>query len=229
MNDHLAITSTTGIDLNLAIAGPGARSYAFVIDWHIRLLLALAWFLVAGFLTTGGIAVLSGSDDAFTLYAFTTLIPTAVIYFLYHPVLEVVMRGRTPGKRMAGIRVVTALGEEPSVMAILIRNTLRLLDSLPIGYMIGLITTMFTAKSVRVGDLAAGTLLIYSEDKQPGKDAVAMTPGAIARYGLDHVELAADLLERWDGPRQPAACGPGTKNCSQLRPGSGSVCQQRQR
>ena len=45
--DALVVTSPTGVDVELAIAGPGSRAYAFLIDWHIRLLAALAWF-VAG-------------------------------------------------------------------------------------------------------------------------------------------------------------------------------------
>ena len=43
MNSRFEVSSATGVDLQLNIAGPGARSYAFVIDRHIRLLLALAW------------------------------------------------------------------------------------------------------------------------------------------------------------------------------------------
>jgi hypothetical protein len=46
-DDQLTVQTVTGVDLTLSIAGPGTRSYAFVIDWHIRLLLAGAWLLVA--------------------------------------------------------------------------------------------------------------------------------------------------------------------------------------
>ena len=47
VDEQLTVQSATGVDLTLTIAGPGTRSYAFVIDWHIRLLLAGAWLLVA--------------------------------------------------------------------------------------------------------------------------------------------------------------------------------------
>ena len=46
-DDQISVESVTGVDLTLKIAGPGTRSYAFVIDWHIRLLLSGAWLLVA--------------------------------------------------------------------------------------------------------------------------------------------------------------------------------------
>ena len=45
--DSLRIESITGVDVELPLAGPGGRSYAFIIDWHIRLLIALFWMLIA--------------------------------------------------------------------------------------------------------------------------------------------------------------------------------------
>ena len=44
---QLNVDSVTGIELSLPVAGPGARAFAFIIDWHIRLVLALAWYVVA--------------------------------------------------------------------------------------------------------------------------------------------------------------------------------------
>src|SRR5271155_2795969 len=110
--DKVTVQSVTGVDLTLSIAGPGTRSYAFVIDWHIRLLLACAWLLVAT------VAL----DAKLTLRAHDGLLsalPAAVIYFLYHPVVEIMMRGRTPGKRMAGVRILNRDGGAPSTTALL--------------------------------------------------------------------------------------------------------------
>lgn len=45
--EELTVRGLTGIDMRLAVAGVGTRAYAFVIDWHIRVLLALAWMLLA--------------------------------------------------------------------------------------------------------------------------------------------------------------------------------------
>ena len=68
----------------------------------------------------------------------TVVLPALAIYFLYHPVLELAMRGRTPGKRSAGIHVVTRDGSAPSAGALLVRNVFRLIDSLPVAYGVGL-------------------------------------------------------------------------------------------
>ena len=119
------------------------------------------------------------------------------IYFLYHPLVEMAMRGRTPGKRMAGVRIVNRQGGTPSVLAVLIRNAFRLIDSLPAFYGVGLCTTIFTAQRVRLGDLAAGTLLVHDGDTE----AKALTQlGSLSlNPTLDAGTLALgnDLLLRW--------------------------------
>src|ERR1700686_946647 len=98
-DDQIAVQSATGVDLTLNIAGPGNGSYAFVIDWHIRFLLAGAWLLLAGFILK--LSLNPRSQDALL-----SLMPAAINYFLYHPIMEVAMHGRTPGKRMAGVMLV---------------------------------------------------------------------------------------------------------------------------
>ena len=124
------------------------------------------------------------------------IVPPAAIYLLYHPLLEVIMHGRTPGKRFAGVRIVCSDGSSPGIGAVLIRNVFRLLDSMPFVYLVGLVCTMVTRRHVRLGDLAAGTVLVYDEPLADGAfDRVA----AQASAGLDYrvVELARDLCERW--------------------------------
>ena len=72
-DEQLSVQSATGVDLTLSVAGPGSRSYAFVIDWHIRLLTALAWFLCTALLINGRIA-LRGLAPSKT-YVFVALLP----------------------------------------------------------------------------------------------------------------------------------------------------------
>ena len=81
--------------------------------------------------------------------------------------------------------------------AILVRNVLRLVDSLPAGYMVGLMATLFTDRSVRIGDMAAGTLLVYEQDGY-ADTGVSAAPAAVGEHGLASAELASDLLARWD-------------------------------
>jgi uncharacterized RDD family membrane protein YckC len=190
-DDQLTVHSVTGVDLTLTIAGPGTRSYAFVIDWHIRLLLAGAWLLVAYYVFNVTLNV--RSQDALL-----SLLPASIIYFLYHPILEVAMRGRTPGKRMAGVRILARDGGPPSTVALLIRNVFRIIDSLPATYMLGLVTCFITANRVRIGDLAAGTLLVLDNAAAEKSLARIEALAASSRLSLDALELLDQVLERWD-------------------------------
>jgi uncharacterized RDD family membrane protein YckC len=195
-DDQISVRSVTGVDITMTIAGPGSRSYAFVIDWHIRLLLALAWLLA------GTVIVKFGDISKFYEALFSTL-PAALIYFLYHPVLEIALRGRTPGKRMAGVRILDRNGGIPSGMALLIRNLFRLIDSLPLVYMIGLVSCFATAHRVRIGDMAAGTLLVV--DQSESEQTLVRMEAAAGKTSLplDALELVDQVLERWDS-LQPA-------------------------
>jgi uncharacterized RDD family membrane protein YckC len=156
----LVVDSVTGVALTLAVAGTGARSYAFLIDWLIRAILFIAWYGVAA-LTYNRRWSFSAPLNPDARWFVLVVTPAAVMYFLYHFILEVAMHGRTPGKRIAGIHIVTRDGSAPGVGALLTRNVFRLVDSLPLLYGVGLIATLVTKDYVRIGDMAAGTLLAY--------------------------------------------------------------------
>jgi uncharacterized RDD family membrane protein YckC len=189
----LVVDSVTGIDVALPVAGPGARAFAFLVDWHVRVILALAWFAAAALIYNGRLS-LAAPVGGETLWFGAIVAPALAIYLLYHYVVELAMRGRTPGKRMAGVRIVTRDGGAPGAGALLARNVFRLIDSLPLFYGVGLIATVMTREHVRIGDMAAGTLLVY-------EGAPALVPVATAAAGgrLDAVgaEVVTELLQRW--------------------------------
>jgi len=216
MDDRLVIPSIAGTDLVFDVAGPGGRSYAFIIDWHIRLLLATAWFLVASLLYSGTVSWFDVGDDQMSGYFFLVGLPAMVIYFLYHPILEILMDGRTPGKRIAGIRIVTRDGKAPGVGTHLVRNIFRLVDSMPVAYLIGITVTLVTERNVRFGDLAAGTLLIYdsADEKAALKDVEAMHG---AKIGLQEAELVQELITRWDSLDATTRVELGAKLLSRLK------------
>jgi uncharacterized RDD family membrane protein YckC len=191
-DDELIIDSATGVDVQLRVAGPGSRSYAFLLDWNFRFVLALAWYIVAALIYNGRLSIAPpGVPDGDWFLA--VIAPAMAIFFLYHYVLEVAMRGRTPGKRIAGVRLVTREGNTPSTGALLARNVFRVIDSVPFFYSIGLITTMITRTHVRIGDLAAGTVLVH--------DRIVASPGPVeARGAVQDAalrELVLELLQRW--------------------------------
>jgi uncharacterized RDD family membrane protein YckC len=190
-DDQISVESVTGVDLTLKIAGPGTRSYAFVIDWHIRLLLSGAWLLVAT--AALQVKITWRSHDGLL-----SVLPAAIIYFLYHPLLEVVTRGQTPGKRMAGVRILGRDGGQPSTTALLLRNIFRLIDSLPATYLVGLTTCFLTRQRVRLGDMAAGTLLVLDNAAAEASLLRIERLAANSKLSLDALELIDQVLERWE-------------------------------
>ena len=191
----LSVDSVTGIDVSLPLAGPGARSFAFIIDWHVRFVLALAWYVLMTVLYNGSFSLEPPATHERAWFAL--VVPSALaIYFLYHPVIELAMRGSTPGKRSVGIRIVTRTGGPPGAGALLVRNVFRLIDALPVMYGVGLTLMVLTRESLRCGDMAAGTLVVYEHSATDP----ALLRDAAQRVGkLDSAgaEIAADLLQRW--------------------------------
>jgi uncharacterized RDD family membrane protein YckC len=179
-----------GFEFELEIAGLGARAYAFTIDWHIRILVALLWALA-----TLLIINLFSLGNQWTL--FLCILPATAFYFLYHPVLEIFMQGNTPGKRKANVRVVTVTGDVPGTGEILVRNLMRMVDSMPVFYIVGITVCLFTKEQRRIGDLAAGTLLVYDKFDDSLLEEVDY-------YLQDHNLTVAQqritraLLDRWD-------------------------------
>lgn len=191
---HLRIDSVTGVPLDLAIAGPGGRSFAFIIDFHIRALGAIAWYFGGWLLMQ---KYLKDALDPPGWLLVLVALPPLVLYFFYHPILEIAMAGRTPGKRMAGVRIVTVEGMVPGAGAIVVRNLFRFVDGLPLMYLVGLVTTIVTRRNQRIGDLAAGTLLIYDDggksESLEGLSAAGLASGISTR----EAELVQDLIDRW--------------------------------
>jgi uncharacterized RDD family membrane protein YckC len=192
---ELTVDSVTGIDVALPVAGAGARAFAFLIDWVIRLLLALAWYAAAAVIYNRDLSLALPPETDARWFA-GVLAPSLAIYLLYHYVLELIMRGRTPGKRMAGVIIMSRDGSTPSVGALLTRNVFRLIDGLPLFYGLGLIAVVATHEHRRIGDLAAGTLLVYDTAglRMP---VAAHVPLADPRYDAMATELASELLDRW--------------------------------
>jgi uncharacterized RDD family membrane protein YckC len=144
---------TTPID----IAGIGARSWAFIIDLHIRLFAAGIVFIAT--LLLQGVNILNPGSIPNDPIIF---LPSLLVYFLYHPVLEILFHGQSPGKRIIGVRITRLNGMPANAWQILIRNLFRVVDCLPGCYSIGLLAGLCTTNQVRIGDKVARTILVYS-------------------------------------------------------------------
>ena len=184
-----------GVAVELQVAGLGTRSYAFLIDWHVRLLIALGWVIVAMLLFA-----VYGLDHTINnpTFIYTASIPAGLVYLIYQPLVEIVMRGSSPGKRIAKVRIVTADGHTPTMTALVIRNIFRIVDSLPLFYPVGIVCCLATDKHVRCGDLAAGTLLVHlpaDVESSTADDSLYDDHGSL---NPEQIGIIKSLLVRWD-------------------------------
>lgn len=146
--DRREIATPEGVQLALPLANIGSRFLSTLIDLLIGGAAALVVILFAAAL---------GGDIAATIAAAASFL---VFYVGYHVVFEVVGGGRTIGRRAAGLRVVMDSGAPVGLRASLIRNILRILEGAALSYLPAIIAILSTKNNQRLGDLAAGTLVV---------------------------------------------------------------------
>lgn len=159
------------ISLKLKPAGFGSRALAYFLDASIR------WgtiflFLLFGYLMLNPIFGFNFSFKEIELtslnkwiYTILTLIFAAVEWF-YATYFEVNHQGQTPGKKFFGLKVISKEGLEIDFQRSAIRNILLPIDLIPGLGLIGLISMLSSKNSQRLGDHAAGTLVIYTPKVQ---------------------------------------------------------------
>ncbi|HKT59495.1 MAG TPA: RDD family protein, partial [Gemmatimonadales bacterium] len=149
---HLEIETPEHVALDLEIAGIGSRALAAVLDMLILIGSVLALFLVLAILSGYGVRIGRVGSVVLVLAGF-------VVWNGYFILFEGLRRGQTPGKRIAGIRVVMDTGHAVTFGAAAARNLLRVADALPPPYLIGLLLVAFHPRGKRLGDLVAGTIV----------------------------------------------------------------------
>lgn len=181
--DTLALVETPeGIVLSLQPAGLVARTMAFLLDLLIRLGIDLVIALVFG--SWGGL----GEG--------LILIGIFCVEWLYPIVFELGRGGATPGKRALNLRVVMDTGLPVTPAASFTRNLLRVADFLPLAYAFGIVSMLLNRECKRLGDLAAGTLVVHAKPVVLHDAPPSAEPLAPARP-LDAREQAAVLS--WAG------------------------------
>src|SRR5438270_2039033 len=156
-SDDLIISTPERVSFQYEIAGIGSRFLAQIIDSLIILVVLIAITILAG--TLGG--VFNSSELALLVEIILGFILLAG-YFL---VSEAVWNGQTVGKRSARLRVVGDHGEPLSLGQATIRNLVRIVDFLPVFYAIGMLTLFISGRGKRLGDFAAGTLVVRDRQR----------------------------------------------------------------
>jgi uncharacterized RDD family membrane protein YckC len=161
--DQLSIDTPELVSIEMPLAGIGSRFIALLVDYLIwgagLLVLALLFFF---FLP--GIRAFSKVSAQWA-----TAISIFAVFLLnwgYFTLFEAFWNGRTPGKRVARIRVIQQSGRAIGLFESMARNFVRYVDQIPFFYAVGVITMFATRQHQRLGDLAAGTLVVRDRDDE---------------------------------------------------------------
>ncbi len=154
MNEQLSIETPEQIDISFQKAGIGSRFYAALIDTGL-----LALILFVGYYVNRNFIVELGDTLGNWLGAIGGILVFA-LFWGYYMVFEVTSNGQTLGKRALGVRVIKDGGYPIGFADSAIRNLVRVVDFLPFFYGAGLLTMLINGNWQRLGDLAAGTLVV---------------------------------------------------------------------
>ena len=192
LEDTITIATPEGVELELTLAGAGSRFVSALADLGIQIAILLAAGVAHSRLANVGAALL-------------TLVSFAVVT-TYDVLFEVLASGRTPGKRMNRLRVVRSGGEPVRFVTSAIRNALRAIDFLPFAYVIGAVTILATRNNQRLGDIAAGTLVVRERRAATIAGSVAEATPPPVTVSWDTSAVTADetaavrrfLERRWE-------------------------------
>jgi uncharacterized RDD family membrane protein YckC len=171
--DNVTVQTPEGVDLSYTLAGLGSRFVGAILDTLIQGGIVFVFLLALG--------LASGDSESRATVAVAILAVVVFLVVFGYPVLfETLNSGRSPGKMAARMRVVREGGGSVGFIAATVRNVLRLVDILPASYAVGIVAILVTKKNQRIGDLAAGTLVIKDRrlDARPGPGWVATTAPA---------------------------------------------------
>ena len=173
-----------GIPLVLRPAGPVARGMAWAIDMAIR---AVAYFIVL----MVSVSTLFGGVGTAAVMIFIFLMEW------FYPVLFEMYKRATPGKMALGLEVMQADGTPLNWSTALLRNLLRTADFFPLFYGTGLVAMVMNGKFQRLGDLAAGTVVVYT-DTEDGRRKIPVYPARRPPrpFTLAEQRLIMDFAER---------------------------------
>jgi len=162
----------------MPVAGIGSRFVALLVDYLIWIAVFIALILIVHYVDPS-LEHFSKLGEKWATAVFTLL--GFAFYWGYFTLFEAFWNGRTPGKRVARIRVIQRSGRGIGLFEAMTRNLLRVIDQIPMIYAVGVVTIFLTKQHQRLGDLAAGTLVVHEREQldapSAGSSARSLTAG----------------------------------------------------
>jgi len=191
--EQVDIKTPEYVSLQFQSAGLGSRAAAFIIDQIILLIVNILIIIGLLFMINGTFMDFFSANMPSYLVA-AAIILIFIIRWGYFFAFEYFSGGSTLGKKMLGIRVIQENGHSITLLSSLIRNLLRIIDSLPMNYLVGMLMIFFHTKHKRLGDLVAGTIVVHERRKKK-KKKMTVIEKEIHNRGLSRENL---LLNEYD-------------------------------
>ena len=204
---RLAIETPEHLVLELELAGVGSRIAAGACDAVLLAVLYVGLGLALVALSTGR----ESPGPWSTLVAVLAVLALFLLFWCYFLLFEALNHGRTPGKRLMGIRVVMDTGHPITFAAAAVRNLIRVVDALPPPFgLVGLTFVMFHPQNKRLGDIVAGTVVArdrpedvqlggVSADREPGAEPLETGPPELSDEEFRLLDQYLERLEGLDG------------------------------
>ncbi|MDH3554438.1 MAG: RDD family protein [Deltaproteobacteria bacterium] len=197
--ESLKIQTPEHVGFRYVLAGLGTRSTAFLLDTTFRALIILCIFLAVLMLARllpdfdpTGVMKSLPQTWLFALGVFAY----GVVDLGYFLIFEALWSGQTPGKRMQKLRVIRANGQPIGWVESSIRNILRAVDMLLGFYPLGLFVMFLSSRSQRIGDYAAGTVVIVERRSNVPMDRTRLR--STSKLNVPDLELHLSTMEPKD-------------------------------
>jgi uncharacterized RDD family membrane protein YckC len=161
-SDQLSIDTPELVTIEMPLAGIGSRFIAVAVDTILWAVALTAVIFMAAFLLPA-IAAFNKIS-----YQWTVAIVIFLVFLFnwgYFTLFEALWNGQTPGKKIAKIRVIQQSGRPIGLLESMARNLVRYVDQFPSFYAVGVIAMFMTRQHQRLGDLAAGTLVVQDREQ----------------------------------------------------------------
>jgi len=186
----------------MPLAGIGSRFIAILVDYLI-FAFAFVVFLLVGVIAFQAVTLFGGLS-ANWLIGIVILI-VFIVHWGYFALFEAFSNGRTPGKRVAKIRVIHQSGRGITFVEALARNLVRYVDEMPSFYAVGLVAIFISRRNQRLGDMVAGTLVVRDREIDaprwsPSAPLTIMAPESGAESFSARPDSAPASPGPWGGP-----------------------------
>ncbi len=202
-DELLQVSTPENVDFHFPVAGIGSRFIAALVDTTIIAGLQ-GLVLILGGIVAGYFVNFSDNSPSFETLSAWVIGVFGLVSFIflwgYYIFFELVWNGQTPGKRLAKLRVIRGDGGPIGLTESVIRNLIRLVDFLPVIYGLGVVVMFVDRKARRLGDLAAGTLVVHEQDsalqpalrRPPAEAGLEATPYVVGLGILPVERLSAE-------------------------------------